>query len=389
MNPKIRFHAGEYPLHENPNFNYQLNRTYNVSNGDLQEMKDLGGRIQGISDWETEMLSLAEKALSEGRIEPAVAYFRMAEFFMFDGNPQKLPTYEKSRELFYQFHSQWFRSGVLSLDSVPYETGFLPVIHAKPEGQSKGSILLHGGYDSYMEEFFYSALYMREAGYDVYLFEGPGQGAVLRRQKITFTYKWELPVKALLDHYGLDRVTIIGISLGSILAPRAAAFEKRIDKAVAWSVGTSLLDLFFAVTPPNVRGALEAYMKEEKAEELNALVDKLMEASSLLDWSLHHGMYNMGVKTPYEFLLAARNFQYRDVAGNISQDVLVLGAEKDHLIPIQCYKEVIDGLKNVKSLTYRLFTDKEHAASHCSTGNPKLVLDTILSWIALMDGRII
>ncbi len=47
MNLKIQFHAGEYPLHENPNFNYQLNRTYNVSNGDLQEMKDMAGRSGG------------------------------------------------------------------------------------------------------------------------------------------------------------------------------------------------------------------------------------------------------------------------------------------------------------------------------------------------------
>lgn len=42
---------------------------------------------------------------------------------------------------------------------------------------------------------------------------------------------------------------------------------------------------------------------------------------------------------------------------------------------------------NVKSLTYRLFTEKGKTASHCSTGNPKLVLDTIVSWINVVKNR--
>lgn len=47
----------------------------------------------------------------------------------------------------------------------------------------------------------------------------------------------------------------------------------------------------------------------------------------------------------------------------------------------------IDSLTNVKSLTYRMFTTKENAASHCNTGNPKLVLDTIISWIKIIKKR--
>ncbi|WP_029160376.1 hypothetical protein [Clostridium scatologenes] len=62
-------------------------------------------------------------------------------------------------------------------------------------------------------------------------------------------------------------------------------------------------------------------------------------------------------------------------------------AEKDHLIRIEKYKDAIDSLKNVKSLTYRMFTEKENAASHCNTGNPKLVLDTIISWIKIIKNR--
>jgi cephalosporin-C deacetylase-like acetyl esterase len=43
-------------------------------------------------------------------------------------------------------------------------------------------------------------------------------------------------VAAVLDHYGLDDVTASGISLGGGLLIRAAAFETRIRRAVAWDI---------------------------------------------------------------------------------------------------------------------------------------------------------
>ena len=51
------------------------------------------------------------------------------------------------------------------------------------------------------------------AGYEVLAFEGPGQGAALRRNGLTFTDQWEKPVKAVLDYYNTDQATITGVSL--------------------------------------------------------------------------------------------------------------------------------------------------------------------------------
>ena len=41
----------------------------------------------------------------------------------------------------------------------------------------------------------------------------------------------------------------------------------------------------------------------------------------------------------------------------------------------------MNALENVKSLTVRIFTDKEDAGAHCNIGNTKLVLDTMINWI--------
>jgi pimeloyl-ACP methyl ester carboxylesterase len=52
-----------------------------------------------------------------------------------------------------------------------------------------------------------------------------------------FTHKWEKPVGAVLDKYYLNDATLVWVSFGGMLAPRTAAFEKRIKRVVEWGVG--------------------------------------------------------------------------------------------------------------------------------------------------------
>lgn len=49
----------------------------------------------------------------------------------------------------------------------------------------------------------------------------------------------------------------------------------------------------------------------------------------------------------------------------------------------------INMLTQVKSLTYRLLTNKENAGNHCNCGNTKLALDTIINWVDELDKRTI
>ena len=68
------------------------------------------------------------------------------------------------------------------------------------------------------------------------------------------------------------------------------------------------------------------------------------------------------------------------VADKIKQDMMIVGANKDHFIDYKHVGREINMLKNVRSLTFRLFTDKEDAQNHCNVGNGKLVIDEILNW---------
>jgi len=75
-----------------------------------------------------------------------------------------------------------------------------------------------------------------EHGYGVLIYDGHGQGSVLRRQGLTFTH-WEKPTGAVLDafladHARPEKIVLVGMSMGGYLAPRAAAFDERFDGVV-------------------------------------------------------------------------------------------------------------------------------------------------------------
>ncbi|MBK5267204.1 MAG: alpha/beta hydrolase, partial [Acidimicrobiia bacterium] len=114
--------------------------------------------------------------------------------------------------------------------TIPYADdrieGFLPAYRFTP-AQSKGTIVFFGGFDSYIEELLSAFFYLRDAGYDIVAFEGPGQGGALNEAGLPMTHEWHRPVKAVLDYFQLSRVTLIGLSLGGGLVLRAAAFEPR------------------------------------------------------------------------------------------------------------------------------------------------------------------
>lgn len=69
------------------------------------------------------------------------------------------------------------------------------------------------------------------------------------------------------------------------------------------------------------------------------------------------------------------------IADKITQDICIAGASCDHFIDYTSVGKEIAALRNVRSLTFRLFTEQEQASNHCNCGNSKLILDTFMSWI--------
>ena len=66
-----------------------------------------------------------------------------------------------------------------------------------------------------------------ERGYNCLAFEGPGQGGVIREQKIPFRFDWERVVTPVIDFllenkeeycFKKESIALMGISLGGYLA---------------------------------------------------------------------------------------------------------------------------------------------------------------------------
>lgn len=388
MELELEFKQGIYHLNPDPNFNFQLNRVILWDGGDLNDVMQAAKRITDSTSWKQEMIYLGDHALSKNRIPQAIAYYQMSEFF--DGNPGNKEYYIKATGLFYEYYHSYFDERRVQKIQVPYEDVMLPIMVAKTQKQCKGTILLHGGNDSCFEEMFLPMLYLSEHGYDVYLFEGPGQGNVLRVQGKHFTYAWERPVKAILDFFHLNDVIIIGVSLGAMLALRAAALDKRITRAVSWSVFPDFLDVVLDQIPKKVAGIVRFMLKHNLRIVLSpilCMMKLIRKNDPLFQWGVNHGMYAYGADSIYDYLKKVSKYQIMDVASMIEQDVLILGANQDHLVDYRMIGKEINALTNANSLTFRLFTEKENAGNHCNLGNAKLALDVILQWLTFLKQR--
>ena len=63
---------------------------------------------------------------------------------------------------------------------------------------------------------------------------------------------------AVLDHFELDDVTLLGISPGGYLAPRAAAFEPRVRRVIVFDVCWDLFEAGLSTRPLPLRIELRA-----------------------------------------------------------------------------------------------------------------------------------
>jgi len=222
-----------------------------------------------------------------------------------------------------------------------------------------------------------------ERGYNCLAFEGPGQGGVIREQKIPFRFDWENVVTPVIDfllenkeEYSLKKesIALMGISLGGYLAARAAAFEHRLSACILYNGvydGKEALESSF---PPSLLKCIQD--GDEKV--VNTVIEILMETDSNIKFNIKHGMWTFGIDSPYELVKKSSAFTLKEIASNIRCPTLVLDAEKDDSFPGQPQK-VYDALTCPKK--YTLFTIDEGAEEHCQSGAPSLSNQRIFDWL--------
>jgi alpha-beta hydrolase superfamily lysophospholipase len=316
----------------------------------------------------------------------AHTYYRSAEFFLDPKDPRRPAVWKRNVDTFY--------SGLDSL-GVRYERFTAPygqhhlnaVYYPGPAGaQAKPLIVAVNGYDGTMEELYgaLAAAALRR-GYAVLTYEGPGQGAVLREQGVTLTPEWEKPNGAVLDaflatHAKPSKIVLIGASFGGYFAPRAAAFDARIDGVVAY-------DEFFD------GGAIASHSVPKfalwlMANHYDGLVRFLggLKKSPGSTWAQQNGMWTLGVDGPAAVLEAFKAYSLAPVAGRIRGDVLIMAGADDHFVPVAQVDEFKKSLTGARSVTTVVFDRESGGSEHCQIGAPSLWQATFFDWVAAKFG---
>lgn len=363
----------------NHQLNFQINRvlTHGEEAGKESEIWEIAPFLGEYNPelWFRKWHELALRAESEGRTMHAAYYHRMAEFLLPDGSPEKAKAYGDFRADFYQA----IQGEKHELHDVPYEGATLPALVVRAENE-RGIVVLHGGFDSFVEEFYITLRRFLSHGDTVIAFEGPGQGRPLS-QGLKFIPEWEKPVSAVLDYFELDQVTLVGVSMGGYLALRAAAFEPRIARVVLYNIIWSLFGVMTHLIPEPLRNQLTDLIMGGKKAEVNAIIGEIRRADGTVDWAFTHGMYTTGKETPYDHLRYWLEFSTWGFSHLVKQDVLLTAGESDHYVPLEYFYLQKEALVNARSLKGRIFTAEEGGEQHCQVGNLDLAIDEILDWL--------
>jgi len=388
---------------KDPQYSFQCLRTIGYSStggADIGESLSTARRIREgdneswYREWRATASRLektADRFLTKGhRLSAMEAYFRSsnyyrtAEFFLHTDpkDPRILETWGKSREMFLKAAKLSERP--IKFVRIPYEkttlSGYLCLVDSS--GKKRPLLIVHSGFDGTAEELYFEiARKAVERGYNCLIFEGPGQGELIRKQKIPFRPDWEKVVTPVVDfalrfpEVDPEKIGLIGFSFGGYLAPRAAAFEHRIDLCVADGGVYDFYANAIKKCPPH----MEEILADKKASAaFNEQIMKIMKKDVDVGWFFANGMFTFGAKTPTEFLKKLKPYNMRKFASRIKCRMLVVDSEGDRDLPGQA-KELFKALKCPK--TYLLFTKEEGAEEHCQMGAMNISNEKILNWI--------
>lgn len=371
-----RLHVGWYELHPDVSLNFQLNRW--ASSGGPDWIADVGPVLPSLRNyeaWRDTFVRLGDCAAAEGRLWHAALHYRCAEFFMMTSDARKEPLRKRLLALFCE------AAGVAPSDrrEVAFGDLRLPAWYF-PAEPSHGTVVVFGGFDSYIEEFFPILASFQERGWSVIGFEGPGQGSVLEEQRAALTPDWHRPVAAVLDAFNLDDVTLVGISLGGCLAIRAAAFEPRVRRVVAFDVLTDFFECLMTTHRGPATPFVSGLLKVGADTIIDGTLRRIARRSPVTEWGVAQACRVFGRERPSAALRAAQAVQTCDVSAHVRQDVLLLAGAHDHYVPLPQLGEQIRLLSAARSISARVFTVQEQAQAHCQVGNMPLAIDTMADW---------
>jgi pimeloyl-ACP methyl ester carboxylesterase len=385
-------------------FNYQLIRALGVA--------DYGGSTVGeclavaaeITDgsprsWALAFGRLARRTEDRGRacllagrrvsgrdhLLRASTYYRTAEYYADGIEEVSHRTGERSQACFAEAAA--LMDQPVELIEVPFEGGSLPGYLVRPGDTPSGidgrrpTLIGVGGFDSSAEElYFHLGAPGAERGWNVFVFDGPGQPGCMRRNPaMTFRPDYEQPIGAVIGHLSgrkdvdPDRLALAGQSFGSYFAARSAATDPRVHALVAnppvvdmsrymeaW-VGTDVFRMSRDIRPEDVIGVPEDLMPRQ------------------MQWGIAAICLRFGVPSFHAWRDAMGSYRLGPLAPSILCPVLALIGDREGPEPLAQFERLVADVGG--PVTPVLFTAEDGASTHCQSDNIRLSAQVTFDWL--------
>jgi hypothetical protein len=342
----------------------------------------LGERVAAIA---------AASAAAGHRVSAARAYLRAADYFAvavnsidgLDGDTAGLlPAFRASRAAWEGFvaNTRWPVERV----DIPYEGSSMPGWLFRPDdsGARRRTLVMNNGSDGSISGCWCEgAEGGLERGYNVLMFDGPGQQSMLFERDVPFRHDWEKVLTPLVDFLvarddaDASRLALYGVSQAGYWVPRALAFEHRFAAAIADGGIVSVARTWFGNLPPRLlalyrsgdRAAFDQYMRQGMAAP---------EAKAAREtWAFRARPY--GVTGHSAVLDEVAKYDVTDVAGHITTPLYITDPDGEQFFSGQSAE--LAAL--VPGSTLARFTQPEGASYHCQPMARELTEQRMFDWL--------
>lgn len=297
------------------------------------------------------------------------------------GDAVLLPTFRRGRQCWDAMID--LSDGRFVRVEVPYEGTTLPAYLLRPDasGAARPTFVMTNGSDGSLSALWGSgAAEALDRGWNVVVYDGPGQQSMLFERGTAFRPDWEAVLTPVVDtvvarpDVDAAALTAYGISQAGYWLPRALAFEHRFVAAVADPGVVDVATSWLAYLPKEMVQLLDGGQKELFNRYLDEGPD---DPAAARTFAFRARPY--GVDDPYDLFTAVRGYELREVAGQIRTPLLITDAEDEQFWPGQ--SEQLAGLLTAPHELAR-FGVADGANVHCQPLARKVTAQRMLGWLS-------
>lgn len=371
-----------------PWFNAQFERTLghaSVGGADLGECYALTKRLlqRDFVVWYEAWYALGEKlerqayqyALSGQHHSAHCAYLRASNyyrtsFFFLDEHPSD-PRIETAYDLSGDTFKKSLANSDLNYETlwVPFEDTVLPGYLFLPKNTDTRCPLIidAGGGDATKEELYFTTVVgSLQRGFACLIFDGPGQGAMLRKHKIPFRPDWEAVMTAVIDHVLMthkiideQKIIVYGSSFGGYLAPRSATVEHRIAACIANPGVLNAMGSQASSFPEHIQKAIA----EGDDATVNDFFTLLGQKDRMKGFLFASRTIRFGAATVAEMFKKTGQYELTHTAKDIQCPMIILDNEREPIKKGQA-QSLFDAIAHEKKY-YHCFTNQDGHGGHC------------------------